>query len=246
MPGEREFDQLEAQLDYRFRERRFLIEALSHSSYVNENIETGMKSNERMEFLGDAVLQLIITRHLYERFPGCSEGELTLMRSVLVSEGTLAMLAREMKLGECLYLGKGEASSGGAERRSNLSNALEAVIAAVYLDGALPEVERVTRLIFKPELERIEAHQHDLNYKNLLQHYSQTRDGEIPEYSVVRSHGPQHERLFEVEVRIAGEPLGKGNGSNKKEAEQEAARQALIALGELGGHIHGSPESTKG
>jgi ribonuclease-3 len=233
MQEEQHLDRLEERFGYRFGNRALLLEALSHSSYVNENPDCGARSNERMEFLGDSVLGLIVTRHLYERYPLCSEGELTLMKSVLVSEGTLARIALDMRLGECLRLGKGEASTGGGERKSNLSNALEALVAAIYLDGGLAEATRVAEALFGEELRKIEAKRHSLNYKNLLQHYSQERDGAIPEYVLVSSQGPQHEKLFEVEVRLGGEPFGRGAGRNKKEAEQGAARAALEQLGKL-------------
>jgi len=231
MPDDQQLDHLQERLGYRFRNRALLIEALSHSSYVNENPDSGRSSNERLEFLGDSILGLIITQHLFERYQKCSEGELTLMKSVLVSEGTLAGIAQRIELGPCLYLGKGEASSGGAERLSNLSNALEALLAALYLDAGIEETRRATEALFKEDLERIAATRHSLNYKNLLQHYSQERKGAIPEYIVLGSHGPQHEKLFEIEVRIKGVPLGSGSGRSKKEAEQEAARLALEALG---------------
>jgi len=233
LTDESALESLEDKLAYRFGDRGLLRQALSHSSYVNENPQEGVGSNERLEFLGDAVLQLVITRYLYDDYPLCSEGELTLMRSVLVSEGTLAGIAKALGIGECLYLGKGEAASGGDERKSNLSNAFEAVAAAVYLDGGFQEAERVIRLSFAREMEKIESRRDKLNYKNLLQHYSQAREEGIPEYFLSGSFGPPHERLFEVEVKIGGEMMGKGNGRNKKEAEQEAARRALIALGEL-------------
>lgn len=233
MPDEFALGRLETSLTYRFNDRGLLAQALAHSSYVHENPAAGLESNERMEFLGDAVLQLVITGCLYERYPKCSEGELTLMRSVLVSEGTLARLASVLGLGDCLSLGKGEASSGGADRASNLANALEAVIAAVYLDGGLAGAARATGALYGDELKRIGARRHSLNYKNLLQHYSQDRDGSVPEYRLVRSQGPQHKKLFEIEVGIRGETLGRGSGRNKKDAEQEAAMRALAALGEL-------------
>jgi ribonuclease-3 len=231
MPDDQQLDRLQERLGYRFRNRALLIEALSHSSYVNENPDAREPSNERMEFLGDSILGLIITRYLFERYPKCSEGELTLMKSVLVSEGTLAGIAQRIELGQCLYFGKGEASSGGAERPSNLSNALEALLAALYLDAGIEETQRATEALFEEDLKEIEATRHSLNYKNLLQHYSQDRRGAVPDYILLGSHGPQHEKLFEIEVRIKGVPLGRGSGRSKKEAEQEAARLALEALG---------------
>jgi ribonuclease-3 len=231
MPDDQQLDRLQERLGYRFRNRTLLIKALSHSSYVNENPDSGRSSNERLEFLGDSVLGLIVTQHLFERHPECSEGELTLMKSVLVSEGTLAGIAQGIELGPCLYLGKGEASSGGAERPSNLSNALEALLAALYLDAGIEETRRAMEALFKEDLEKIAVTRHRLNYKNLLQHYSQERKHAIPDYIVLGSHGPQHKKLFEIEVRINGVPLGRGSGKSKKEAEQEAARAALGALG---------------
>lgn len=231
MPDDQQLDSLQERLGYRFRDKAFLIEALSHSSYVNENSDAGASSNERMEFLGDSVLGLLITQYLFERYPDCPEGELTLMKSVLVSEGTLAGIAQRIEIGSCLSLGKGEAASGGAERASNLSNALEAMLAAIYLDAGLEETRCVTVGLFGEDLEKIATTLHSLNYKNLLQHYSQEHEGAIPEYVMLGSHGPQHEKLFEIEVRIKGAPLGKGSGRSKKEAEQEAARIALDVLG---------------
>ncbi len=231
MPDDQQLDRLQERLGYRFRNKALLIEALSHSSYVNENPDSGRSSNERLEFLGDSILGLLMTQHLFERYQECSEGELTLMKSVLVSEGTLAGIARRIELGPCLYLGKGEASSGGGERLSNLSNALEALLAALYLDAGIEETRRITESLFKEDLGRIATTRHSLNYKNLLQHYSQEQKGAIPEYIVLGSHGPQHEKLFEIEVRIEGAPLARATGRSKKEAEQEAARLALEAIG---------------
>jgi ribonuclease-3 len=230
MPDDQQLDSFQERLGYRFGERALLIEALSHSSYVNENPDAGVSSNERMEFLGDSVLGLLITQYLFEHYPDFPEGELTLMKSVLVSEGTLAGIAQRIELGPCLFLGKGESASGGAERASNLSNAIEALLAAIYLDRGLEEARRITEALFIEDLERIATTRHSLNYKNLLQHYSQERDGAIPEYVMLGSHGPQHEKLFEIEVRVKGAPLGRGFGRIKKEAEQEAARFALDAL----------------
>jgi ribonuclease-3 len=230
MPDDQQLDSFQERLGYRFGERALLIEALSHSSYVNENPDAGVSSNERMEFLGDSVLGLLITQYLFEHYPDFPEGELTLMKSVLVSEGTLAGIAQRIELGPCLFLGKGESASGGAERASNLSNAIEALLAAIYLDRGLEEARRITEALFIEDLERIATTRHSLNYKNLLQHYSQERDGAIPEYVMLGSHGPQHEKLFEIEVRVKGAPLGRGFGRSKKEAEQEAARVALDAL----------------
>ena len=231
MDNEERLAHLEEKLGYRFRDRSLLVQALSHASYVNEAASPATASNERMEFLGDSVLGLVITRYLYDHYPDCPEGEMTLMRSVLVSEGALARVARRLDLGRCLYLGKGEAASGGRDRRSNLSNAVEALLAAVYLDGGLDEAARVTRAVFSEELERVEHRSYRPNYKNLLQNHSQEKGGVVPTYVLVSSSGPQHDRRFEMEVRIGDRPLGRGTGRSKKEAEQEAARAALNSLG---------------
>ena len=233
MTQERRIQAIESTIGYRFRDKALLIRALSHSSYVNENPFAGTRSNERMEFLGDSVLGLVITQYLYRHYPRCSEGELTLMKSVLVSEDTLARIATVIQLGKYLYLGKGESSSGGQERKSNLSNALEALLAAVYLDSGIRKVSRIILSLFCEDLKRVQTKRHTLNYKNLLQNYSQEHDSVIPDYVLVKSHGPQHGKLFEVEVMIKGEPLGRGGGRTKKQAEQGAARAALETLGIL-------------
>lgn len=248
MPDAAHRARLEERLGYRFKDRALLVEALSHSSYAHEHHASGVPSNERMEFLGDSVLGLIITRHLYGRYRRRAEGELTLLRSVLVSRDTLAGISAGLGLGGHLYLGKGESASGGHERKSNLADALEAVIAAVYLDGGFDAARRVTMALFADALAGIDEARDRLNYKNLLQHYSQERGRGSPAYVLTASRGPQHRKIFEVEARIGGEPLGRGSGPNKKEAEQEAARAALAAVGETprGGAGQGGGEGTDG
>ncbi|MDD5556483.1 MAG: ribonuclease III [bacterium] len=231
MPDEHDFERLEKAIRYCFGEREILVQALSHSSYVHEHPSKGLHDNERLEFLGDSVLGIVITRYLFDRYPRCAEGELTLMRSVLVSEPALATVAARINLGDCLYLGKGEASTGGRKRKSNLANALEALIAAVYLDGGMEVAGRTVRGLFRDALKKIEAERHSLNYKNLLQHHCQEGKRGMPRYVLVSSKGPQHAKVFSVDVRIGGETAGAGTGRNKKQAEQEAARDALEALG---------------
>lgn len=223
---------LETRLEYHFRDRGLLIHALSHSSYVNEQSQPRIASNERMEFLGDAVLGLVITRSLYDRYPKRPEGDLTLMKSVLVSRGTLSRCAQRLELGNFLLLGKGEAQSGGRERGSNLSNGFEALLAAIYLDGGLEAASTVILTLFHDELARIDSTRDVLNYKNLLQNYTQDIDGSIPVYTLVRSFGPPHEKLFEIQVRSGKSVLGTGTARTKKAAEQHAARAALLGLGE--------------
>lgn len=231
MPDADQLARLEERLGYRFKKRALLLEALSHSSYAHERGGGDAPSNERMEFLGDSVLGLVITRHLYGRYRRRHEGELTLMRSVLVSRDSLAGVAAEVGLGAHLFLGKGEAAGGGRERSSNLANALEAVIAAIYLDGGIEAARRVTSALFSGLLARIDSTRDRLNYKNMLQQYGQERGQGSPRYVLLSSRGPQHRKTFEVEARLGGVPLGRGAGPNKKAAEQEAARAALAAVG---------------
>ena len=175
MPEEANCAGLEERLGYRFRDRALLVEALSHSSYAHERRLPGAPSNERLEFLGDSVLGLIITRHLYGRYRRRSEGELTLMRSVLVSRDTLAGVAASLGLGGHLFLGKGESADGGRERKSSLANAVEALMAAVYRDGGMAAARRVTTALFDDALAGIGAERDRLSYKIMLQRYGQER-----------------------------------------------------------------------
>ncbi|MCW5798951.1 MAG: Ribonuclease 3 [Nitrospira sp.] len=220
-------------LGYRFRQPRLLEEALTHKSYSNERRTKDRTQNERLEFLGDAVLSLVMSEYLAAEFPGSNEGGLSKLKAHLVSEASLAKAARRMKLGRLLRLGKGEELSKGREKHSLLADALEALIAAVYLDGGLEASRTFTLRVLEEELlaaraERARPGMDD--YKTQLQELCQKRFESLPQYATVRESGPDHEKVFEVELTIQGVMRGVGCGHSKKEAEQMAAREALTQL----------------
>jgi ribonuclease-3 len=210
------------------------MEALRHGSYVHErSLAPGreqLRSNERLEFLGDAVLGFLIARRAYEHFPECAEGELTRLRASLVREESLAMVARQMGLGDLLLLGRGEQRSGGRENAARLADALEAVIAAVFLSCGLERAQEVVERLLAPLFAQTEALARDP--KTELQQLFQSRR-RVPQYHVLAMTGPDHARIYDVEVRLDATPLGRGSGRSKKEAEQAAARVALEAKGAL-------------
>jgi len=215
---------------YRFKNPGVLVEALTHKSHVNERKDATRIHNERLEFLGDAVLSLIISDHLARLYTQLSEGALSKLKAHLVSEASLAQAARRMNLGAMLRLGRGEERSQGREKASLLADALEAVIAAVYLDGGLEASRTFTLGVMGEELRQAEAHQSrpgEEDYKTRLQEWCQKRYDQLPQYIMVRESGPDHQKHFEVEVRVNELVAGAGQGASKKEAEQMAARRAL-------------------
>lgn len=215
---------------YTFANPALLIEALTHKSHVNERKVPDRRHNERLEFLGDAVLSLIISDHLAKRFPRLSEGALSKLKAKLVSETCLATAAKRLALGSCLQLGRGEEVSKGREKPSLLADALEAVIAAVYLDGGLEASRQFTLNVLAEELREIDSQQTKPgveDYKTRFQEYCQRHHDMLPRYVTVRESGPDHQKIFEVEVQIDGKVVGAGQGHSKKEAEQFAAQQAL-------------------
>ena len=214
---------LEERLNYSFRDPSILKEALTHSSSLSPKEGRG-RDNERLEFLGDSVIELVVSHLLYERFPERREGDLSKMRASLVNEESLAKLARQIELGEVLILGKGEERTGGREKDSILSSAFEAIAAAIYLDGGYKEAERVLREFFHPLIE--ERGWKDKDYKTQLQEYTQGRYKTVPRYVLLKEEGPDHKKVFEVAVTVGGKIWGKGRGRSKKEAEQKAAREA--------------------
>lgn len=219
---------------YRFKNPGLLAEALTHKSHVNERKGTLRTHNERLEFLGDAVLSLIISDHLAQLYAQLSEGALSKLKANLVSESSLAQAARRMGLGAMLRLGRGEELSLGREKNSLLADALEAVIAAVYLDGGLEASRTFTLGVMQEELRQAEAHQStpgEEDYKTRLQEWCQKRYDQLPQYVMVRESGPDHQKHFEVEVRVNERVAGIGQGLSKKEAEQMAARCALEQIG---------------
>jgi len=224
---------LEQELSYVFDEPTRLRQALTHKSYLNENRDAGVEDNERLEFLGDSVLGLIISDVLMERFPESSEGDLSKMKARIVSEETLARIAKGIDLGSYLYLGRGEERTLGKEKPSLLADAMEAVIAAVYLDRGYTSVREVVLKQFEQCLKEVTLSDFASDYKTELQEQCQRIFGTLPVYAVVQESGPDHQKRFEIEIRINGVPFGISSGSSKKEAEQGAAKIALEKLPEL-------------
>jgi ribonuclease-3 len=204
--------------------------ALTHKSYCNEHRDLGLTDNERLEFLGDAVVDLAISHRLMERFPLAKEGELSKLRALIVNEEGLARIARQMSLGELLLLGRGEDLTGGREKSSVLADALEAVIGAVYLGSGMPKVMEVVDRFFGDALDGVASGRSGFDYKTLLQEDAQVRLKLSPRYRVVSEKGPDHEKIFEVEVLIGSETYARSSGRSKKEAEQSAARETLQIL----------------
>jgi len=223
-------DSLQTALPYRFKNNLLLEEALTHKSFVNEQKTAAGLHNERLEFLGDAVLSLIVSERLASLLPQSPEGALSKLKARLVSEAVLSEVARRLTLGSCLRLGRGEELSKGREKDSLLADALEAVIAAVHLDGGLDAARHVVANLFAQEFSHVVTQQHRPgadDYKTQVQEWCQQRFDTLPSYAVVRESGPDHDKLFEVEVTVNGEVFGRGTGRSKKEAEQSAAKQAL-------------------
>lgn len=218
-------EELERQMGYRFQNRRLLEQALCHSSYANERHMDRLQNNERLEFLGDAVLELATSEFLYRTYPEMPEGEATRTRASIVCEQTLALCAREMGLGKWLRLGKGEELTGGRERDSITSDALEALLGAVYLDGGFANAKDfVGRFI----LNDIEHKKLFFDSKTILQEALQSESEEALYYEMVKEEGPDHNKRFTVNACQSGHILGTGSGRTKKAAEQEAAYQALL------------------
>lgn len=220
----------ETDIHYHFRDKHLLLEALSHSSYANEKRKT-RNSNERLEFLGDSVLSIVVSEFLFHKYPNMPEGELTKLRASMVCEKALHVFAQEIHLGEFLLLGKGEEHTGGRERSSILADAFEAVIAAIFLDGGMDAAKRhILRFIpDDPEEEKKPMGFHD--YKTRLQEVVQKNPEEKVEYVLVNESGPDHDKAFQVEVRLNSNVIGTGVGHSKKAAEQLAAKEALSLMG---------------
>ena len=221
--------ELEKKLNYTFRNQELLREALNHSSYANEHRSQGLGSNERLEFLGDSVLGVTVADFLYRHFPDMPEGDLSKLRSSLVCTQSLSDFARQISLGDYLFLGKGESNTGGADRSSILENAFEALIAAVYLDGGMENAEKFVLAFLSPAVET--HHINFKDYKTTLQEVVQQNPDENVNYVLVGESGPDHNKVFEVEVHLNSNVIGKGKGRSKKSAEQEAAKEALKLMG---------------
>lgn len=222
--------ELQKILGVSFKKPALLEEALVHSSYINENPPSAVNHNERLEFLGDAVLDFIVAGRLYREFPDLAEGEMTKARAALVRRETLARIADAIKLGDFLYMGKGEESSGGRSKVPNLAGALEAVIAAIYLDQGIAIAGEVVDRLLAEEWRKMTSHGADIEYKSRLQEMVQSRYREAPVYRLVSETGPDHDKVFTVEVIVNGKTQGVGTGKSKKLAETAAAHKALEAL----------------
>lgn len=213
-------------LSYTFKNEGTLLQALTHKSYANEK-KGPLTDNERLEFLGDAVLDLAISHLIMEKFPNLSEGEMSKLRASVVNENSLAAMAKGIGLDQYLLLGRGEELSGGRKKPSILADSFEAVIAAIYMDGGFEEAFRIVSGHFSRLLSKTDLY---IDYKTRLQELTQERLRCMPVYNLKSTSGPDHARMFEVELQIEGKLYGTGSGKTKKEAEQEAAREALENL----------------
>lgn len=218
---------LQAALNVKFKNPALLEHALIHSSYLNEYPGAMPAANERLEFLGDAVLDFIVTEKLYQDSPDLAEGEMTRIRSVLVQQETLAQVAKRLKLGDYLYLGKGEEAGGGRQKPANLAGVFEAIIAAIFLDQSLAVTRELVLRLLAEELQEVVGRGKGIDYKSQLQELIQSKYRSSPDYRTIQAIGPDHDKLFTVEVMIGDKVLGKGSGKSKKRAETEAARHAL-------------------
>lgn len=219
---------LEDAIGYHFRDIRLLQNALAHSSYANEQWHNSLLSNERLEFLGDSVLGMLVAKFLYANFPQRSEGELTRMRADMVCEKTLASVAGILGLGDHLLLGKGEEQGGGRHRNSILADAVEAVLAACFLDGGM---DAASAFVEKFILVQVPTdHIHHVDYKTKLQELVQRKRDQVLGYILIGQEGPDHDKVFRVDAMLNGRVVGSGTGSSKKRAEQDAAHSAICAL----------------
>jgi ribonuclease-3 len=226
---------LQQDLGYEFGDRRLLIQSLTHVSFGHENLNDrplAMRDNERFEFLGDAVLDLVISDLLLESFPEAAEGQLSKMRAAVVNEKTLAEIAKNLNLSNLVRLGKGELRTGGATKSSIVSSVFEALIAAIYIDGGFNAVYPVLRHQFAPLFKRDDCPISFQDYKTRLQESVQSEHRVTPTYVLLSSTGPDHAKVFDVEVRMKDIVLACASGASKKEAEQNAAREALVKLEE--------------
>lgn len=232
----RDAAELEARLGYEFLNRGLLIEARTHKSYYHEQKAAGTGHNERLEFLGDAILGLIIVEYLFREREDFTEAVLAKLKSYLVSEPVLSHVARSLEIGEYILLGKGEESTGGRTKKSILADALEAVIGAVYLDSGYEKAREIVLAFFKDKIDGVIEAGEFFDFKTELQEKTQMLHGALPEYRVVKQEGEDHERIFTVSVFLGEKKLGTASGRKKKEAETLAAKKALESIsGELSG-----------
>ncbi len=225
---------LQSVINYKFKDIKLLNTSLTHSSYANENKDKSGGNNERLEFLGDTVISLVVSEYLYKRFSEFPEGELTKRRASVVCESSLAFAARKIDLGKYLLLGKGEEATGGRERDSILADAFEALTGAIYVDGGLEKTEEYLLGLFEQEvIYALSKGTLFIDYKTELQEVLQKKTKSKIEYKVEKEAGPDHNKKFYMNVIVENKIIGSGMGRNKKEAEQMAAKQALLKIGEI-------------
>ncbi len=232
--GEKWLEPLQENLNYRFKNIKLLETALTHSSYANEHNMKVTENNERLEFLGDAILSLIVSQYLYKKYPRYPEGELTKLRASVVCEPSLAFVAKKINLGDFILLGKGEESTGGRDRESILGDTSESLVGAIYMDSDLETTNKL--LLDKFEYDLVHAVAKGslfIDYKTGLQENLQRRKKAKIEYNVSKEEGPDHNKIFHIDVLVDSKIVGQGSGRNKKEAEQMAAKEALLILGDV-------------
>ncbi len=236
IPHTMALDRLETAIGYRFQDRSLLERAMTHSSHSNETGERNhhLLCNERLEFLGDSVLSIVVSRYLYHTYPREGEGLLTNMRKDVVCADALAHYARSIRLGDCLLLGRGEETTGGRDKVNVLADAFEALLAAIYLDAGEDGMTVISDFLLpliQKDLSELAHRGIDGDYKTTLQQLVQQTEGDVLEYMLIRAEGPDHKKTFEVEVRVNSNPCGRGIGSSKRKAEQAAAKAALAVFG---------------
>lgn len=225
--SDNELDKLQSTIQYQFNDVKMLKQALTHSSYANESKKKNIPYNERLEFLGDSVLGLVVSDYIFKKYMDLPEGELTKVRANVVCEPTLSSKAKEINLGKYLLLGKGEEITGGRERVSILADAYEALIGALYIDGGLDTAKEFILNSFYSTIEQAVKGKLFRDYKTHLQELLQSKYTDKISYQVVKEEGPDHDKTFTVEVSLCNQVLGRGKGKSKKEAEQNAAEEAL-------------------
>jgi ribonuclease-3 len=219
--------ELENILDIKLQDKKLLQKAVTHKSFPNENQALNLNDNERLEFLGDAVLNLSISSYIFYKYPQQPECELAKIKSVVVSEDILAQKANQLDLGKYIILGKGEEITGGRNRKSILADTMEAVLGAIYLDKDFIYVKSFIQNLFEKEIKKVAKGTYIKDYKTILQEIIQKQELERPQYYVINENGPEHNKTFQVDVKLKDKSLGQGTGLSKKEAEQEAAKIAL-------------------
>ncbi|MEG6615285.1 ribonuclease III [Peptococcaceae bacterium 1198_IL3148] len=236
---------LQQRLGIDWNDPALFYQALTHSSCAHENRHLGLTHNQRLEFLGDAVLELVISEHLYRHFPDSTEGELTKLRAAVVCEPSLAKVSRELALGYCLRMGRGEERSGGRERPSILADAFEALLGAIYMDKGLEVARQIILEQLAPILEDVIAGRLDKDYKTELQEILQQHSSDPVNYVIIREDGPDHNKTFTAGVVYRGKEIGRGVGHSKKEAEQHAAKEALKGIREFPPRFRGNRKRHK-